>query len=142
MNSAVHGLLAWHWVDDPGYWVYTAAYDRSAEYNANNKGVTLGWHFESLGFVGGFPVAFGLLWSAQRESADQAARATAIAERCLDRWCSEGLSDWGFFRASYHPGKARTANGSFANPLAWVNKIKTHPATPHFMARVGRAASA
>ena len=117
LNSAVHGLLAWHWVDDPGYWVYTAAYDRSAEYNANNKGVTLGWHFESLGFVGGFPVAFGLLWSALHDSKEQASQAREIAERCLDRWCREGLSDWGFFRASYHPGKAVTANGSFANPV-------------------------
>ena len=116
MNAAVHGLLAWHWVDDPGYWVYTAAYDRSAEYNANNKGVTLGWHFESLGFVGGFPVAYGLLWSAQKEQADQAQRAIEIAERCIDRWCREGLTEWGFFRTSYHPGKAVTPNGAFENP--------------------------
>ena len=47
-DAAAHGLLAWHWVDDPGYWVYTAAYDRSAEYNANNKGTTLGWHLRRL----------------------------------------------------------------------------------------------
>ncbi|TVR42103.1 MAG: hypothetical protein EA402_12270 [Planctomycetota bacterium] len=115
-DCAVHGLLAWHWVDDPGYWVYTAAYDRSAEFNANNKGVTLGWHFESLGFVGGFPVAFGLLWAASRDLGAEAQRGGEVAYRCIERWCREGLSDWGFFRASYHPGRARTANGSFANP--------------------------
>jgi hypothetical protein len=114
-ECATHGLLAWHWVDEPGYWVYTAAYDRSAEFNANNKGVSLGWHFESLGFVGGFPVAFGLLWQDRWQGNDQA---RAVAERCIDRWCEEGLSDWGFFRTSYHPGRAVTPNGSLANPAA------------------------
>lgn len=116
LDAAVHGLLAWHWVDDPGYWVYTTAYDRSAEFNANNKGVTLGWHFESLGFVGGFPVAFGLLWAADQGVSAEGEPGREIAERCLTRWCREGLTDWGFFRTSYHPGQARTANGAFANP--------------------------
>lgn len=112
-DAACHGLLAWHWIDDPGYFVYTAAYDRSAEFNANNKRMTLGWHFEALGFVGGFPVAFGLLWHALRSGHDQA---RTVAERCLTRWCRDGATEWGFFRTSYHPGKARTANGAFANP--------------------------
>ncbi|TVR15518.1 MAG: hypothetical protein EA401_02645 [Planctomycetota bacterium] len=116
LDCAVHGLLAWHWVDDPGYWVYTTAYDRSAEFNANNKGTTLGWHFESLGFVGGFPVAFGLLWAAGTGISEEGEDGRAVAERCLTRWCEEGQSEWGFFRGSYHPGPAQTANGAFANP--------------------------
>lgn len=112
-DAASHGLLAWHWIDDPGYWVYTAAYDRSAEFNANNKGTTLGWHFEALGFVGGFAVAFGLLWQATRRGDE---RARDVAERCLARWVDEGLSEWGLFRTSYHPGQAVTPNGRFPNP--------------------------
>ena len=116
LDCAVHGLLAWHWVEDPGYWVYTAAYDRSAEFNANNKGVSLGWHFESLGFVGGFPVAFGLLWGAAQGLSAEGKRARQVAERCLERWCREGQSEWGFFRTSYHPGAAQTPNGRLANP--------------------------
>lgn len=116
LDCALHGLLAWHWVDDPGYWVYTTAYDRSAEFNANNKGTTLGWHFESLGFVGGFPVAYGLLWAAEAGTSDEGDAGREVAERCLARWCDEGQSEWGFFRTSYHPGEAHTPNGSFANP--------------------------
>lgn len=112
-ESAAFGLLNWHWQDDPGYMVYTVAYDRSAEFNANNKGVTLGWHFESLGFVGGFPVIFGLLWYDQ-QSRDPRAREVALRYR--DRFIREGQTEWGFFRTSYHPGEAATPNGKFPNP--------------------------
>lgn len=112
-ESAAAGILNWHWIDDPGYMVYTAAYDRSAEFNANNKGVSLGWHFESLGFVGGFPVIFGLAWQAERQGNEQAAE---VARRLAKRFCTEAVSDWGFFRTSYHPGRAHTANGDLANP--------------------------
>ncbi|MFW5750450.1 MAG: hypothetical protein ACOCZK_02265, partial [Planctomycetota bacterium] len=112
-DCAADGLLDWHWVADPGYMVYTAAFDRSVEFNANNKGTSLGWHFEALGFVGGFPVVFGLLWHHARRG-HSAAR--AAAERMIGRFCAEGQSEWGFFRASYHPGRARTRNGSFPNP--------------------------
>ena len=112
-ECAVHGLRAWHWIDDPGYMVYTAAYDRSAEYNANNKNVTLGWHFESLGFVGGFPVAYGMLW---HDHTYEDMQTRHLAERMIDRFCREGQTEWGFFRTSYHPGKARTLNGDMANP--------------------------
>lgn len=112
VDAAVAGLLNWHWVsksgDRPGYMVYTAAYDRSAEFNANNRGISLGWHFEALGFVGGFPVAFGLLSSGGEKARD-------VAEESLRRFCTEGQSEWGFFMGSYHPGKARTANGELSN---------------------------
>lgn len=112
-EAAVHGLLAWHWVEgDPGYFLYTTPYDRSAEFNANNKGTTLGWHFEALGFVGGFPVAFGLLWAAERLGDE---RARTVALRCLERWCRDGQTDWGFFHTSYHPGPAQSINGSYPN---------------------------
>lgn len=112
-RAASFGLLNWHWQDDPGYMVYTAAYDRSAEFNANNKGTTLGWHFESLGFVGGFPVIFGLLWHHRVYGDD---RARSVALRYRERFLREGQTDWGFFRTSYHPGVAATPNGSFPNP--------------------------
>ncbi len=116
-ECAAHGLKAWHWVPagdgKPGYWVYTAAMDRSVEFNANvNRGTSLGWHFESLGFVGGFPVAHGLHWWARRHGDSEA---FDIVEQCAGRWCREGLSPSGLFRTSYHPGKARTRHGNYAN---------------------------
>lgn len=116
-DCAAHGLREWHWVPaadgKPGYMVYTAAMDRSVEFNANvNRRTSLGWHFEALGFVGGFPVVFGLLWHAQRRG-DARSRAIALEE--MDRFCRDGLAPNGLFRTSYHPGRARTPNGSFAN---------------------------
>lgn len=114
-NTAFHGIRAWHWIDDPGYTVYTAAFDRSAEFNANNRGQSLGWHFEALGFVGGFFVAFALLWYGQRFNNPDA---TSMARRLMARWIREAPTDWGFFRTSYHPGPAKTPNGLFSNPAA------------------------
>ncbi|GDY14054.1 hypothetical protein LBMAG53_29320 [Planctomycetota bacterium] len=123
-DTAAHGIRAWHWIPAasdgrPGYFVYTAAMDRSVEFNANvNRGTSLGWHFEALGFVGGFPVAFGLLWHGLRRAAaepEQAAASRAIAEAVIDRWCSDGVAPCGLFRTSYHPGRARTLHGEYAN---------------------------
>jgi len=117
-DCAAHGLKCWHWVPPaadgrPGYLVYTAAMDRSVEFNANvNRQTSLGWHFEALGFVGGFAVAFGLLTHGQRR---HDAEAVSIAEQLVDRWCREGQAPGGLFRTSYHPGRARTPNGEFAN---------------------------
>lgn len=117
-QTAAHGLTRWHWVPPtatlPGYMVYTVAMDRSAEFNANvNRNTTLSWHFESLGFVGGFPVAFGLLWQARTYGNHEGEK---IAESLIERFCREGVAPNGLFRTSYHPGRARTPNGSFPNP--------------------------
>jgi hypothetical protein len=114
---AAHGLAAWHWTppagERPGYMVYTAAMDRSVEFNCNvNRRTSLGWHFESLGFVGGFPVCFGMMWQGLRQDD---ARSRGIARQLADRFCREGLAPNGLFRTSYHPGRARTPNGEFAN---------------------------
>jgi hypothetical protein len=116
-ECAAHGLLAWHWTpptaDRPGYMVYTAAMDRSVEFNSNvNRRTSLGWHFEALGFVGGFPVCFGLMWQGLRQGA---ARSCDVARQQADRFCREAVSPCGLFRTSYHPGRARTRNGDFAN---------------------------
>ncbi|MCH8541163.1 MAG: hypothetical protein LAT58_10400 [Opitutales bacterium] len=122
--AACAGLLNWHWQDDPGYMVYTTAYDRSTEFNANNKGGTLGWHFESLGFVGGFPVIFGLQWH-DRVYGDPKVR--EVVQRYRERFLREGQSEWGFFRTSYHPGEAATPNGKFPNPagVGYANQDPT-----------------
>ncbi len=114
---AAHGLKAWHWTpatgDRPGYFVYTAALDRSVEFNANvNRKTSLGWHFDATGFVGGFPVAFGLAWQGLRQND---AESLAIVDQYVDRLCREAHAPNGLFRTSYHPGRSRTPNGEFAN---------------------------
>jgi hypothetical protein len=112
-RTAAHGLLAWHWVEEPGYLVYTAPFNRVGEFNANQRGVTLGWHFMGTGFVGGLPVAYGLLWHAQRVGDVAAAR---VAERLLTHICAGAPTPMGLLRTSWHPGRARTPNGAFPNP--------------------------
>ncbi len=116
--AAAHGLTAWHWIEPagdgrPGYFVYTVPMDRSVEFNANvNRSTSLGWHFEALGFVGGFAVAHALHWWGRRLDD---ARAVTIARQAAERWCRDGVSPSGLFRTSYHPGRARTRHGEFAN---------------------------
>lgn len=122
-DTAAHGLRAWHWVEDPGYMVYTTPFLRGAEFNSNNRGVSLGWHFEATGFVGGFPVAYGLLWHGTRHGNPESVR---IAERLLTRLCRDATAPCGLFRTSFHPGSAHTPNGIFPNP-APVGAVNTDP---------------
>jgi hypothetical protein len=114
------GLRDWHWQPatdtKPGYFVYTAAMDRSVEYNANvNRQTTLGWHFDSTGFVGGFPVAYGILSRAYREQIDFNDPWVHDILRYVDRLAAEAPAVSGLLRTSYHPGAARTRNGAFPN---------------------------
>ncbi|GEM_PF-1829157 len=114
MSAATHGLMAWHWMENPGYMAYTVAYDRCQEFNANLKQTTLAWHFEASGFVGVMPVAFALLWQSQQPGGDpEGARA---AYTMMHRWCSDGVAPNGLFRGSFHPGKAWTPSGLVPNP--------------------------
>jgi hypothetical protein len=119
MATAVTGLIDWHWTGE--YFVYTAAMDRSVEFNANNKKTSMGWHFDALGFVGGFPVAHGLLWYGLK---NQHEPSVAIARQVIARWCREALTPGGLFWTSYHPGRAVTANGSYDNP-AGISAVNT-----------------
>jgi hypothetical protein len=113
ISAATHGLLAWHWQPEPGYMAFTVPYDQCQEFNANNCGTSLGWHFEASGFVGAMQSAFALLWQAQHDGDPQGA---AVAKRLLQRWCEQGLAPNGLMRRSWHPGRARGRNGSYANP--------------------------
>jgi len=112
-DSAADGLKHWHWMEDPGYMVYTVPLHRGCEFNANQRGVSLGWHFEATGFVGGFPVAYGLLWHGKARQDNESRR---IALKMLDRMVGGATTEFGFFRTSWHPGRARTPNGDFTNP--------------------------
>jgi hypothetical protein len=112
---AAQGILDWHLAPgDPPYLVYTSAFDRVQEFNANHRGTTLGWHVEPLGFVGGF-LSARALWQAARSGGP--ASGGSIAETLIDRWCREAPGADGIFRTSYHPGRARTLNGHFPNPV-------------------------
>lgn len=114
------GLHDWHWQDAhetlPGYFVYTAAMDRSVEFNANvNRQTSLGWHFDATGFVGGFPIAYGLLSQAVRVGSNLDSRWNKEILAYVERLATEAPSSSGLFRTSYHPGKGRTINGHFDN---------------------------
>lgn len=115
-TAAADGLLDWHIArSDPPYIVYTAAYDRSAEFNANLRRTSLSWHFEAIGFVGGFSVAYALLWQARR-SGQRAEEIERLVDQLAGRWCREAVAPCGLLRTSYHPGRSWTPNGRFANP--------------------------
>lgn len=118
---AYDGLKDWHWqpaAEDgrPGYFIYTAAMDRSVEFNANhNRGTTLCWHFDATGFVGGFPVAYGLLSHAVRSGRSLDDPWVRDVLGYTNRLATEAPAASGLIRTSYHPGKGRNLNGEYDN---------------------------
>jgi len=114
LDHATHGLLAWHWMEEPGYLAYTVAYDRCQEFNANLKNTTLAWHFEASGFVGAMQSAFALEWQSQQLGGDPEGSRAAL--KMMRRWCRDGVAPNGLFRGSFHPGKAWTPSGWVPNP--------------------------
>jgi len=114
LQNATHGLLAWHWVEEPGYMAYTVAYDRCQEFNANLKDTTLSWHFEASGFIGAMQNSFALLWQSRQLGGDPDGERVAL--KTMVRWCRDGVAPNGLFRGSFHPGKASTPKGLVPNP--------------------------
>jgi hypothetical protein len=118
-NIAYDGLKDWHWQPTaadgrPGYFIYTAAMDRSVEFNANhNKGTTLCWHFDATGFVGGFPVTYGLLSHVVRSGRDLNDSWVQDVLGYTHRLATEAPAASGLIRTSYHPGKGRNLNGEY-----------------------------
>ena len=115
MRDAVHGLVDWHYHEARNYFVYSRCFDRVSEQIANHKKVTLEWHQMLTGFVGGFPICWGL-HAAGRRLGD--ARALSVARRVADRICTEGISPCGLFWADFRPGVIEERNGTFPNALA------------------------
>ncbi len=115
------GLKDWHWQGEakdgrPGYFIYTAAMDRSVEFNANyNKGTTLCWHFDSLGFVGGFPIAYGLFSRIKRQNISLDDPWSQELINYTNRLATKAFAPSGLFYTSYHPSKGRNQNGEYEN---------------------------
>ena len=76
--------------------------------------------------VGGFPVAFGLM-SPSQQAGNHAA--IDVAERLINRFCRDGQSPWGFFRTSYHPGRAHGRNGVIPIRRGLVLRMTTQVVT-------------
>jgi len=112
--DAVHGLLC-HFHEKNNYFVYTRAFEPVPEQIANAKGVSLEWHQDLTGFVGGLMLCRALHQGAAT-TGDERARAAAI--KVADHICRDGLSPSGLFWADYVPPQIETPNGTFPNPLA------------------------
>lgn len=115
VEDALHGIVVGHYHESRNYFVYSRCFDAVAEQIANAKNMSLEWHQDMVGFVGGLMVCHGLL-AGSALTGD--ARAKAVAHRVADRICRDGLSPSGLFWADYVPEAVETINGTYPNPLA------------------------
>ncbi len=113
--DAFHGIVQGHYSPQGRYFAYTRAYDAVAQQIAVCNGISLEWHQDMVGFVGGLLVCNALI-QGNRVHPDEQARQTAIA--AAEKFCRDGLSPSGFFWADYMPPQIETTTGLAPNPRA------------------------
>src|SRR5690606_36542397 len=85
---ALQGIARRHYHERGNYFVFTRAYDAVAEQIANAKGVTLEWHQDMTGFVGGMMACHALMRGSTVVKDDHARR---VAAAVADHICRDGL---------------------------------------------------